>query len=327
MSEVIDVELDERLSELERDLGPTMRNAYRTKAIRADFASEVRARMFHTESRTRPPRPVLRILPQRVWPTLAATLVGVLVVGAVFVNRAQPASAADVLDQLQTEAFGAMIEGEGPCPGMGAPHGAGSTLVIGSGGTAAGPVTVSNAGDPNELSERLAKALGVSGDRVRQAMIATLRADPAAPPEPISTIAQQLDKTPSEVCAALFDPQSAGGDHLVVSASTQAGTGRPGPRMEAVFNVGGKAINLNSASADDVSAPAQRLGVTPERLLTAMRATLPSTPPPPPPSEDEIIKRLAGNLGLSEDQVRAAIKQVRGNAPFFFVVPLPGAGG
>jgi hypothetical protein len=122
------------------------------------------------------------------------------------------------------------------------------------------------------------------------------------------------------VCAALFDPQSASDDRLIVSASTtRSGGGRPGSQTEAVFNVGRKAINLSSASADDLSGPAQRLGVN-------LRATLPTTPPPPPPSEDEIISRLASNLGLSQDQVRAAIKQVQGDGPFFFVVPLPGLG-
>jgi hypothetical protein len=200
--------------------------------------------------------------------------------------------------------------------------------MIQSGGPAAEPVTVSNSGNPNELSERLAKALGVSGERVRQAMVATVQADlVGTPPEPVSTIAQQLGKSPAEVCAALFDPRSAKDDRLIVSASTtKSGGGPPGSNTEAVFNVGGKAIKLNSATADDVSGPAQRLGVRPERLLAAMRATLPSTPPPPPPGEDEIIKRLASNLGLSQEQVRAAIKQVQGNGPFFFVVPLSGLG-
>jgi len=93
-----------------------------------------------------------------------------------------------------------------------------------------------------------------------------------------------------------------------------------------VLNLGGKPIDLNSASPNELSDPAQRLSVSPERLLAAVRASVPSTPPPPPPSEDEIIKRLASNLSMSQDQVRAAIKQVEGNSPFYFVVPLPGLG-
>jgi hypothetical protein len=104
-------------------------------------------------------------------------------------------------------------------------------------------------------------------------MVATVQADmAAAPPEPISTIAQQLGKSPAEVCAALFDPQSANDDRLIVSASTtKSGGGRPGSQTEAVFNVGGKAINLSSAGADDLSGRAQLLGVNPELLLTALR--------------------------------------------------------
>jgi hypothetical protein len=329
MAELTDVELDERLSELEQDLGPTLRAAYRGSAIRAVFTAQARASVFSTESATGRRRPALRIVHLRSWAALAAMLVGILVVaGAVLANQPQPVSAAAVLEQLEAEAYGAMVQGEGPCPGPGATGAAGGSLVIQTGGPGvgdSGPVTVSNT-NANELSERLAKALGVSGDRVRQAMIATVRGDLAAAPEPMSTIAQQLGKTPAEVCAAFFDGQVAGEVGLVVSStSTTQGTGRPGPHTEARFNVGGKAIDLNSATADELSGPAHRLGVSPESLLAAVRAAVPSTPPPPP-GEAEIISRLASNLGMSEDKVRAAIKQVEGNGPFYFVVPLPSLG-
>jgi hypothetical protein len=41
-------------------------------------------------------------------------------------------------------------------------------------------------------------------------------------------------------------------------------------------------------------------------------------------SPDEIIRRLAQHLGMSEDKVRAAITQVEGNgSAFYFAVPLP----
>ena len=325
MPELTDVELDARLSELERDLGPTLRAAYRGRVIRAGFAAQVRARVFTTGSAASRPRSARHIVHLRGWSALAATLVGVVVVaGAVFVNRPQPVSAADVLDQLEAEAVGAMVDADGPCPGPGAPHAASGTLVIESGGPGAGPVTASNA---NNLSERLARALGVSGDRVRQAMLATVHADLASmPPEPMASIAQQLGKTPAEVCAAFFDPQQAADHHIVSRSTTEASPGHPAPHAETVLNLGGKPIDLNSASPDELSGPAQRLGVSPERLLAAVRASVPSTPPPPPPSEDEIIKRLASNLSMSQDQVRAAIKQVEGNSPFYFVVPLPGLG-
>jgi hypothetical protein len=289
------------------------------------LGAQVRARVFANGSIASSRRPALRVLHLRGWAALAAMLVGVVVVGgAVLANQARPVSAADVLDQLQTEAFGAMIESEGPCPGPGAPHAASGTLVIESGAPGTGPVTATSA---NDVSDRLAKALGVSGDRLRQAMVATVQADmTTVPPEPISSIAQQLGKTPEEVCAAFFDPRAATGEHLIVSGSTTAVKDGAGPRTDTVVSLGGKPIDLKSAGADELSGPAQRLGVSPERLLAAVKGAFPSTPPPPPPGEDEIIRRLASNLGMSQDQVRAAIKQVQGSGPFFFVVPLPGLG-
>jgi hypothetical protein len=331
MAELADVELDKRLSELERDLGPTLRAAYRGHPIRPGFTAQARAGVFTADSATKNrPWPALRVIHGRLWAALAAMLVGVLVVaGAVFANQPQPVSA-DILEKLEAEAYGAMVESEGPCPGPGAPQAAGGTLVVQSAGMGAGqggPVTVTST-SANDLSERLAKELGVSGDRVRQAMLATVRTDmAAAPPEPMSAIAQQLGKTTAEVCAAFFDPHAAGDVGLVASvSSTKVSGGRPGPHTQAVFTIGGKAIDLNSTSASELSGPAQRLGVSPESMLAAVRAAVPSTPPPPPPGEDEIISRLANNLGMSQDKVRAAIKQVEGNGPFYFVVPLPALG-
>jgi hypothetical protein len=323
MPELTDAELDERLSELERDLGPTLRAAYRRRAMRAGFAAQVRATMVQNDSVTRR-RPALRVIHQRVWATLAATLVGVVIVGsAAFINRPQPVSAADVLDQLQAEAFGVAADAPGPCPGPGAAGSASGTLMVQSGGPGTGPVTVSGPSNANELSERLAKALGVSGERVREAMLATVRADMArVPPEPMTSIAQQLGKTPAEVCAAFFDSH-APGDFAIGTTTSMASPGRPGPQSEAVLSLGGDVINVNSATADQLREPAQRLGVSPERLLAAVRAALPSTPPPPAPNADDVIKRLASNLGMSEDKVRAAIKQVQGKGPFYFAVPLP----
>src|SRR5262245_50827390 len=238
MAEPVNVELDERLSELERDLGPTLRAAYRG-TLRPGFTAQARARVFTTESATSRRRPALRIVHLRGWAALAAMLVGgVVVAGAMFANQPQTASAADVLERLEAEAigaYGASVEGTGPCPGPGAPAAAAGSLVIqsaGPGAAANGPVTVSStSGD--DLSERLAKELGVSGDRVRQAMLVTVRGDLAAvPPDPISTIAQQLRKTPAEVCTAFFDQQAGAGGGLGVSGTTTVSTGRPGPQTE-----------------------------------------------------------------------------------------------
>jgi hypothetical protein len=332
MSDLTDVELDERLSELERDLGPALQAAYRSGAIGADSAARIRTRAFSSGAAPRPSRPWLRVVGHRAWTALAATLVGVVVVGgAVFANRPQPVSAANVLDQLQAEAYGVMQDGGGPCPRPGdARTGVGAVMIQapapGSGkaaGPGAGPVTAANA---NELSDKLASALGISGDRVRQAMVATVRADMGPmPPDPMASIARQLGKTPEEVCAAFFDPAQSGGDQQIVrETATSAGSGGQDPRTEAELRVAGKVIDLNNPTPEQLNAPAQRLSVTPEQLRAAIRASLPSTPPPPPPSEDQIIARLASNLGISEDKVRAAIMQVEGSGPFYFVVPLPG---
>jgi hypothetical protein len=323
MTELTDIELDRHLSTLERDLGPTLRAIYRNDTMRPGFAAQVRVSALNNGSAPTRSRPALRILRLRGWSALAASVVGVaVVVGVVLTNQARPVSASDVLDQLQTEAVGALGEVTGQCPSQGEAHATGGALVVAAGGPSSGPVTATS---PTDMSERLAKGLGVSGERLRQAMIATLHTDVAAlPTDPITAIAQQLGKTPAEVCAAFLDPQARGDDRVVVSGSAfGAGDGRPS--TVASVNLGGKPINLSAAGADEVREPAQRLGVSAERLLAAIEAAMPPTPPPPP-SEDELINRLASNLGMSKDQVRTAIKQVQGSGPVQFVVPLPGLG-
>src|SRR5205823_3126601 len=97
-----DLELDERLAELERDLGPTLRRMYAGATMRPGFAVEGRTDL--TVNRNR--RPILRIVGQRAWAAMAAVLVVGAVLGiAVFADRPQPVSAADVVDKLQTEAI------------------------------------------------------------------------------------------------------------------------------------------------------------------------------------------------------------------------------
>jgi hypothetical protein len=121
MTELTDVELERGLSELERDLGPTLRAIYRNDTMRAGFAAQVRATTRGNGYAATRSRPALRILHVHGWSALAATLVGVLVVaGVVLTNQARPVSAADVLDQLQVEAVGAWGEAIGQCPGPGA---------------------------------------------------------------------------------------------------------------------------------------------------------------------------------------------------------------
>jgi hypothetical protein len=169
----------------------------------------------------------------------------------------------------------------------------------------------------------------VSGDQVRQAMRQTLSAELPTnlPPDPMAGIAQQLGVSTEQVCAAFFNPQSPG---VVISGSLPDEKHvTSGGKMDsgAVVGINGTAINLNTVTADQLSGPAQKLGVTPDRLLAAVKASIPSPPAlPTPPSEDEIISRFAQNLGMSQEKVRAAITQVEGPNQFYFVVPFPGLG-
>jgi predicted PhzF superfamily epimerase YddE/YHI9 len=185
-------------------------------------------------------------------------------------------------------------------------------------------------GNPNDLSDRLAQALGISGDRVRAAMLATIQADmPSPPPDPMAAIAAQLGLPTEQVCAAFFDGAPTGGsvavsEHRTIGVTRGSETtGHP----SVMIGVNGTTVDLGSATADQLRGPAQRLGVTPERLQAAVRAAVAALPAPPsPPSSDEIIRRFASNLGLSEDTVRAAIAKVEGTGRFYFAVPLPSFG-
>jgi hypothetical protein len=96
----------------------------------------------------------------------------------------------------------------------------------------------------------------------------------------------------------------------------------------AVLVINGTAINLGTETAEELSGPAEKLGVSPQRLLAAIKAAAPTPPPLPasPPNPDDLINRFAQNLDLSPDKVRAAIIQVEGPNRFYFVLPLPGSG-
>ena len=150
----------------------------------------------------------------------------------------------------------------------------------------------------------------------------------------MAAIAQQLGTSRDKVCAAFFDPSSGvnglalkktsgmaprvGADKVFVS-SNSAGAAATPPAIDT-----SSVIDLSSATADQLSGPAKLLGVTPDQLLAAVRAAVSAMPAPPaPPSEDEIINRLAQNLGISPDKVRAAITQVEGPNHFYFAVPIP----
>jgi hypothetical protein len=317
MPENAHTELDERLTELERDLGPALRSVYRGSAIGSGFRNELGDTLAALEAR---PRPLLQAVRRRAWAAVAAVVVGGLALSvALFANQPQAVSASDVLDGLQTEAIGVDAAVGGPGCGPSGPAGqtTGGVIAIQTGpNPSSGPTTVGNATD---LSDRLAAALGVSGLRVREAMLATMRAEmPPVPPDPMTGIAKQLGLSTEQVCAAFFNaPGSSVG--FVVS------NGRPTEHLSTAIGVNGKTvINLGTVTAEQLQEPAQKLGVSPDRLLAALKASAPPTPTSPPPSPDEIIRSFARQLGMSEDKVRGAMTQVEGKGGFYFAVPIPG---
>jgi len=329
MPDLTNTELDERLADLERDLGPQLRGIYRTRVMRPSFSAEEWSRLITAAPTATRRRSQLRLVRQPVWAAAAAMLLGVVVVGgAVFANRPRPVSA-EVLDKLQAEAAVAVGVSAGPGrPGTchDPAHATGAIAIgapgRGTGGSpGAGQVPISNT-SAADISDRLGKALGVSGDRVRDALITTMRPHlDSLPPEPMASVAQQLGLSRQQVCEAFASaPPSGHEQHVVTHAAPDDGR----PHTAASLVVDGKAIDPSTVTADDVKVPAQRLGVSADRLASALRAAMPSTPPPAPPAEHEIVGGLARNLGIGEDKVRAALKEVEANGPLPFTVPLPG---
>ena len=244
---------------------------------------------------------------RRLRPLLAGATVLVVAAtalsAALFLNRPQPVSAAEVLDQVQTEALQASTDA-GAC-------GRESGAKTGTGGTAP-----AQPGAATELSDRLAQALGVSGDRMRQAMLETMCADmPQVSWDPMQAIAQQLGVSPEQVSAAFANPQTPGHTAVGLQVSDQDGS------RSVKLNLNGTRIDVDHIDTGQLNGPAQQLGVSPDRLAQAIRMAVPAPAElPKQSSEDEIITRLAQNLGKSPDQVRAAITQVEGSGPFYFAV-------
>jgi len=140
-----------------------------------------------------------------------------------------------------------------------------------------------------ELSDRLGQSLGLSGEQVRDAMRQTVSALPR-PADPLSQIATQLGVTTDQVREAFSDPAC------------------PGRVL----------IRLN-ASPSDLAGPAQRLGISPERLASLLVAGT----PPTPPNFDEILNRFAQNLGVTPERLRGALDQVEGPNRLYMVAPAP----
>jgi hypothetical protein len=313
------------LETLERELGPALRDAMQRPRVRAEFAASLCSELETLPAHGRGRR--LWLVPGRAWAALAAVMaVGLAAsTAAVFMVRPEPASAA-AIEQLQSEAVGSLSTSRGPCADTPTGSGAGVTIANATGGEQAGASRLQIQGpqtlSPTDLSDKLAIALGVSGDRVRQAMVDTMRAEmPASlPPDPIDGIARNLGLSRQQVCAAFVDGQSG----TVGFSVRRAADGQDGnvTTSNQVY-LGSTVFEPGTLTAQQLAAPAQRLGVSPERLLAAVKASLPAQmpAPPSPPSKDEIINRFAANLGLSPDKVSAAITQVEGPHLFYFAVP------
>jgi hypothetical protein len=193
--------------------------------------------------------------------------------------------------QVQPGTMGGVIVGPGPA-GFPPPNGTpGVVFQYRTGpGPNGGPHQPGLPPNATDMSERLGQILGISGDRVREAMRQTIAAD-LPPVDPLGRIATQLGVTRDQVQEAFGDPSCPG-----------------------MF-----VIKLNASPAD-LSGPAAKLAVTPERLAAALAAAA----PPMPPSIDSTINRLAQNLGVSPEQVRSALAQIEGPNNLYITVPGPG---
>jgi hypothetical protein len=321
-----DRDFDAHLNELERELEPVLKTLWHAPAPRPAFAARLRASVM-TDARPSPatllagPR---RRWPQRAWGALAAALVGgLLVSSAALLYRPQPANAEAVLDQLQTEAANGVALGVGGCAAsMATAHATtGSMLFVGAGVGKSGPVSFSSA---SALSDKLATALGVSGDQVRQAMLETMQSltlATAPPPDPMAGIAQQLGVPEAQVCEAFFSSGAAQSIVIARGSGNAEYAANPAEGPD-----GGPALNLSTATTDQLAGIAAKLGVSPERLQTAIKATVTKAATdklPTPPTQEQIVSTFARNLGLDEGRVRNAITQIEGNSGFYFAVPLP----
>jgi hypothetical protein len=321
-----DREYDARLEELERELEPALRSIWHSPTPRPGFADQLRRQLGADAATSTSISPRLAFLGrQRAWGALAALVAGgVLVSVGVLFYQPQPASAEAVLGQLQSEAANSVaLSGAGGCPPPGGAVQRATTgmLVIGAGVGKSGPVSISSASD---LSDKLAGALGVSGDQVRQAMLETMRSlTPATspPPDPMSAIARNLGVSQEQVCSAFFS-DGAQTTIMIGRPDGNAGFSAPpgGPDI-------GHALNLTTATPDQLAPIAAKLGVSSDKLQAAIRSAVAETASahlPAPPSQEQIVSTFAHNLGIDEGRVRTAINQVEGNNVFYFAVPLPG---
>jgi hypothetical protein len=254
------------------------------------------------------------------WACAAAAAVLLLAVGgAAIFDTARPrsATAAEILDRMQIEAQGVVMMSDPMAADCQAP-----------------PV------NPNEMTDRVGQILGVSGDRVRQAMrmqVFDYRVQGQV--FDYRRQGQVFDYRAPGAGASSSAPGSPGSTFNIEVAPRSAGStfnievGGAGPVADPVNRIA-EHLGLSKEQVQQVfsdpSCPdrfmipfpsahtnewyrtaAQRLGVTPERLAGAVRATAPAPPgmERAPVSADERIARIASELGVTPEQFRSALQQ------------------
>ncbi len=269
----------------------------------------IRARLIQQNARRSAGR---RVLPRLAWGAAAAAVLVVALAGAAILDptRPRPATAAEILDRMQYEAQGGAMVGS-----------------QGSGGCE--PIV-----NPTELTDRVGQILGVSGERVRQAMrVQMFRvAPPAGAPAPGPGNEAIYVPLPSGAPAGAGPQADATvpvGDAIYVNGPL------PDPMARLAERLGVSREQLQQAFADpacpervmipfpgSINSPqyqraAQRLGITAQQLVDAVRATAPLPPPGvegAPASPEQMIQRIASELGVTPEQFRAALEQAGGSA-------------
>jgi hypothetical protein len=276
----------------------------------------IRTRMMRSSARARrggeAPRGLWRL------GAVAAALF-VMVVGGISLleaARPRPATAAEILNRMQLEAQGAAISGpmEADCRE---------------------PLP-----NPTELTDRVGQILGISGERVRQAMRIKFFVNPAGrapanggfgtapiavapaggpasgaavpvPGVPVGAPAGVAVTVPgapggAPPDAVVFDPIGAIARELGLS-SEQVKQAFADPSCPDRFTI------PFPGSADEMyRAAAQRLGVAPERLAHAVRSSAAAPPAGAeraPASPDEMIARMAAELGVTPERLRAVLQE------------------
>jgi hypothetical protein len=167
-------------------------------------------------------------------------------------------------------------------------------------------------------------------------MLATMQSlapEKAPSLDPMAAIASQLGLPEDQVCQAIFH----GGSPVAMMIGKADGNGdaffeSKGPvgpdGGQALAPDGGQVLNLTTANVAQLAPIAAKLGVSPEKLQSAIKVAVAGATPaqlPKPPSQQQIVSTFARNLGMDESRVSSAITQVEGSNGFYFAVPVPGA--